>query len=152
MPHTPQRLCKAPLEECLPIKLHFMEFVKHFSRFFLKNFCPTICCVFRPRNAQFLTTAVKKIKRNRRILANDREFTDDGGRSKPLPYVKFYGLRQTAPAFNFAFASAEILRSTQNDRLRRGGAICYELAVLGISAVLGKAVARRCTYCTASGD
>ena len=111
MPHTPQRLCKAPLEECLPIKLHFMEFVKHFSRFFLKNFCPTIFCVFRPRNAQFLTTAVKKIKRNRRILANDREFTDDGGRSKPLPYVKFYGLRQTAPAFNFAFASARYFAS-----------------------------------------
>ena len=35
---------------------------------------------------------------------------------------------------------------------RRGGAISCELAILGISAVLGKAVARHCTYCTASGN
>ena len=56
------------------------------------------------------------------------------------------------PVFGFVFASAEILRSTQNDKYRRGGAIGYELAVLGIGAVLGKAVARRCTFCTASGN
>ena len=44
--------------------------------------------------------------------------TNESGRSKPLPYVKFYGLRLMPPAFGFVFASARFfapLRMTSID-------------------------------------
>ena len=82
------------------------------------------------------------------------------GRSKPLPYVKFARLYKTRPLFSrrlplprdITLITDHCERQGGILRNARGGAISYELAVLGISAVLGKAVTRRCTFCTASGN
>ena len=95
--------------------------------------------------------SVKKIKRNRRILANDGEFTDDGGRSKPLPYVKFYGLLQTAPAFNFAFASARYFASLNMTNCDEEEQSVMSRIFAELKSRLGKANTRNRTCRTVSG-